>query len=224
MGLNGALKAEEFVCHVGSTEYQLAVEPGDCQLDYFLLADGEVQLYISLGDTVLPLAVGSTIRGRVLVKDAKWLLVKTKKTTLVAAQVFQAPRRLIDTNDRVPVAMHVPTAPPVDLRAMVDRLLAQKLEERGEYQVEMTNEDLEDLYPEDVDTEFGPGHVQLEEDDEIEEILHAERARRKAAAAAARKRREGSADPEDRSRRKAPASKDRDREEERREPAPTKKD
>jgi len=184
MALNGALKAAEFVCHTGSTEYELAVEPGDCQIDYFILADTEVQLYVCLGDKVLPLAVGTNLRGRILVKDARWLLLKApKKTAIVASQVFQSPRRLIDVNDRKPVAMHVPTAPPVDLRTMVDRILGQKLEERGQYQVEMTNEDLEDLYPEDVDTEFGPGHVQLEEDEDIYEEL----SRRKAARDAARK-------------------------------------
>lgn len=220
MSLNGALKAEEFVCHNGSTEYQLAVEPGDCQLDYFILADGEVQLYIALGETVLPLAVGSTIRGRVLVKDARWLMVRTaKKSTIVAAQVFQNPRRLIDTNDRKPVAMHVPTNPPVDIRQMVDRILAQKLEERGQYQVEMTNEDLEDLYPEDVDTEFGPGHVQLEEDEDIYEEL----ARRKAAKDAARKGRKGKGGAEAPAGGETPAPTNGGRSEERREsPAPKK--
>lgn len=221
MGLNGALKAGEFVCHNGSTEYQLAVEQGDCQLDYFILADAEIQLYVSLGDTVLPLAVGTTLRGRILVKDAKWLMVRTaKKSTIIAAQVFQYRRRLIDENDRKPVAMHVPAAPPVDIRQMVDRLLAQKLEERGEYQVEMTAEDLEDMYPEDVDTEFGPGHVQLEEDEDIYEEL----ARRKAAKDAARKGREGKGGAETPAGRKAPAAEGGGRPEERREPAPTKKD
>jgi len=221
MALNGALKAEEFVCHTGSTEYQLAVEPGDCQIDFYLLSDTEIQLYLSLGDKVLPIAVGTTVRGRLLVKDARWLMVKTgKKSAIIASQVFQNPRRLIDVNDRKPVAMHVPTAPPVDLRTMVDRIVGQRLEERGQYQVEITNEDLEDLYPEDVDTEFGPGHVQLEEDEDIYEEL----SRRKAARDAARKGSQGKGGTEAPAAGKAPAPTSGGGQAEPGKPAETKKD
>jgi len=221
MSLNLELRPSEFVIQNGATEYQLAVEPGDCQIDYFVLADAEVQLYICCGEAVIPLAVGTSVRGHLLVKDAKWLMLKTqKKSTIIAARVFQAPRRLIDVNDRKPVAMHVPTAPPVDLRTMVDRIVGQRLEERGQYQVEITNEDLEDLYPEDVDTEFGPGHVQLEEDEDIYEEL----ARRKAARDAARKGSKGKGGPETPAAGKEPASTSGGGKEEPGKPAETKKD
>lgn len=164
------IDAAEFEVKSGEAEYALELPSGDCQLDYRVFADGDVALYLSAGAKVVPLDVGTRLTGRVMVRDAKWLLVKpAKKSTQVAISVHHAARRLTEYNSGKPVAVFVPEPPKVDLKTMVSRILA----ERGEAppDIEFGPEDLADLMPDDVDTEFGTGFTQLEDDEDIADAL-----------------------------------------------------
>jgi len=170
------LSAEKFEFKSGADSYAIDLEDGDCQLDYLVLSDMQCAVYLGLGDKVLPIAVGTRVSGRLLVKDAHWLMVKPENPAAqVAIQVFHVARRVVDANDGKPVAVYVPTLPPVDLRAQVSRLVAQRLEETDSYLIDRDPPEL----PDDLDEEFGPGSVQLEDDDEIEEHLNALRKRKK---------------------------------------------
>jgi len=174
------LAADKFEMFSGKKEYAIDLEDGDCQLDYLVLSDCPCAVYVACGDKVLPIAVGVRCQGRVLVRDAKWIMIKPEKVSAcVAIQVYHARRRITDHNDGKPVAVYVPQLPPIDLRAQVNRLVAQRLEESDSYLIERDDPEL----PDDIDDEFGAGSTQLEEDEEIEEYLHAQRERAAAAKA-----------------------------------------
>lgn len=168
----------DFVQITGDTEHELHIPRGDQAIEYAVYSDTESWLYLHCESVVIPLAHGLSYSGRVLVRDAKWLLLRVaKKSAVVAARVASEERRLRDTNSGKPVATHVPAPPPLDVLAMARRLVGQKEDRGGEY---LTPEDLEEMFPDDVDTEFGPGHVQLEEDEDIEDAIQARRARKAA--------------------------------------------
>jgi len=174
------LDDKEFVVFCGEKEYVVPIPQGDVQIDYTVLADGPCAIYVAFGEKSVPLDVGHKLMGRLLVADVRWMMVKPeKKTTMVAIRVLHRERHLSDKNDGLSAVVQVPDREPYDVRAMVRRLVGQELDDaRGRT---YDGPELDELVPDDVDPEFGMGHVQLEEDDELEEILHDARARARAA-------------------------------------------
>lgn len=162
------LVAEQFEVYEGKKEYVVDLVDGDSQIDFHIRSDTDVAVYVALGDKVIPLGKGTVLKDRLMVKDVKWMMVvPAKQSAQVAIQVFQVPRTLKEVNDGKPVAVFVPEPPPIDLRAQVNRLIAQKLEQQGEYLVDPEDIDL----PADMDEEFGVGSTQLQDDDELEEMI-----------------------------------------------------
>lgn len=179
------LDPERYDVRMGEADYAVELGGGDRQVDYSILCDCECAVYIGAGkDKGIPIAVGTNVRGRVLVKEAQWLLVKpAKRTAVVAIQVMACERRIQDPVDGKPLAVFVPELPPINLMDHMRRLVGQKAEEEDIY-IQM---DEEDLFPDDIDAEFGSGSMQFEEDDEIAEVIENEiRARREAAEAGKR--------------------------------------
>lgn len=163
----------------GETEYELTIPRGDQAIEYAVYCDTEAWLYVHCESVVIPIAHGLSFSGRALVRDAKWLVLRVaRKTAIVAVRVASEERRLSDKNSGKPVATHVPAPPALDVLAMARRLVGQ----REDVPLEgFSAEDLEDLVPDDVDTEFGLGYTQLEEDEDIIDAVQAKRERDKAA-------------------------------------------
>lgn len=163
------MKADQYQVYQGEESYEVPLPKGDLQLDYEVMADGPVSVYLGLAGKVLPVDHGSKVSGMLLVCDAELVIVKpVKKATMCAISVYSAPRKLIDYNDGKPHTVHLPVPPVVNLQEMAMRLVGAKLEAPD---VDITPEELADMYPDDVDTEFGAGYVQLEEDEEIYDAL-----------------------------------------------------
>lgn len=165
------ISRDQFEVKTGETYYEVPLPAGDCQVDYTIMADGEVALYAGFEGKVVPIDHGTKLNGVLYIKDAEMLAIRTaRKGIAVAIQVFHAERRLTDINDGKPLAVHVPTPPKMDLQQMMMRMVGQKPEHQlGD--LELTPEEIQEQFPDDVDTEFGPGYVQLEEDEDIIDAL-----------------------------------------------------
>jgi len=167
------LTKDQFEVHTGDINYEVPLPKSDCQVDYSVMADGVVSLYAGFDGKVVPIEHGSKFHGVLLIRDAECLFLKTQdKATIVAIQVYHTERRLTEVNDGKPLAVHVATPPTINVQEMAMRILGQRLEgEAGD--IELTPEELAEMYPEDVDTEFGPGFVQLQDDEELYDALKA---------------------------------------------------
>lgn len=170
------ISKDQFDVKTGETYYEVPLPTGDCQVDYTILADGEVSLYAGFQGKVVPIDHGVKLNGVLFIKDAEMLAIRTaRKSIAVAIQVYHAERRLTDVNDGKPLAVHVPTPPTMNLQEMMMRMVGQKPEHQLA-DMELSPEEIQEQYPDDVDTEFGPGYVQLEEDEEIYDALKAREA------------------------------------------------
>lgn len=190
------LRASDFDVKTGDKEYVIDLEDGDLQLDYLFYCDRPFQLYIGMGDKVIPLGAGFTMQGRLRIKDARWLMLKTEKTAQLACQVFAQTVAITERLDYTPLVVSIAPPPSVDMRAMVSRLVGQALEEthgRGKQEVEI-DELVGDL-PDDVDPEFGPGFMDLDEE-RTESYIHAVRERQRAPQKRDAKRADGGSEEE----------------------------
>lgn len=171
------LRAEDYDVKTGEKEYVIELQRGDVQIDYVFYADKIVHLYVGLGVKVIPFGSGFCVQGRLRIKDGQWIMIKTMKEALVACQVFVKEITISETLDMTPSMVNMVPPPVVDMRAMVDRLVAQKLEDTyGKGRLEVEVDELLDDMPDDVDKDFGVGFMDMDEE-HTEQMIQKVRAR-----------------------------------------------
>lgn len=156
----------------GETQHLIDLPDGDCQVDYDIRADGECKLYWIVADdgVLIPEALGAFLKGRRRVRHLKGMAVRCSKSTRVGITVYHQQVQIVDPLNDEPVEIITPEMPPMSLAQMVGGLVAQELASRGVDDDQLDPEDIiEDMIesmPDDIDPEFGPGNMEL--DDEME--------------------------------------------------------
>lgn len=155
----------------GQSEYVIDVPDGDCQLDYWIMSDGWCTLYLSSDAHVMPLECGYSISGRCLVRGAKALIVKAAPTAAVAIRVFHSEATVADPIDDKPIAVAIPEPQQIPLSELIGRVVADRvraevaaLTGKEPEDLEVDVDDLLEDLPPDIDEEFGPGHMEMDDD------------------------------------------------------------
>lgn len=145
----------------GKEQYNVDLPDGDCQVDYSVCADGVVAAYVAAGSEVIPVAVGHLLRGRIRVRACCGFVVRADKSTVVGLEVYHSPITIDEKLDLTPVAIAEPNQS-IPLHMLIARGVREELSRRGGDDVEVDLEELD--YPEDVDEDFGFGHMEPDEE------------------------------------------------------------
>lgn len=150
----------------GKKEYLADIPDGDQQIRYDIRADGEVEVYLGAGDLGIPIGNGRHITGTLRVYDARFIIMRCAETTRVAASIRTAPITRREREDDTPVDISVPEPMQINLQAMVSRLVGEALAANNADTMIAVDDHIMGL-PDDVDPEFGPGFMEMTEDEEI---------------------------------------------------------
>lgn len=153
----------------GKKTYYVDVPDGDCQVNVDCRSNSPHTIYLHTSNDpkALPIVYASGNRettGRFNVAGLVGISIETTEKAVIAYKINHRERRMSDPINDYIVSLPVPP-PTVGLEELVSRAIAEKMEAlTGETNPQIDLEELlEDEYP-DVDSEFGPGAMEMDEE------------------------------------------------------------
>ena len=163
MKRNEIINPEKFDILTGENDYFIDLPDGDCQVKYHIRSDASVTLWACCEDKKrIPLETGNIIEGVLRIQRLKGLGISAAKKTVVAVQVYHREMKLIDPINDKPVEVAMPEPLRITLNDLVSRAVGDAL--RQQNQGEDVEIELDELFEDDIDPEFGYGHMEPDTD------------------------------------------------------------
>lgn len=173
---NRVVDVDTFTLKKGREKYEVDLPDGHCQIDYELYSDGPLVLFVVAGKSVLPLDRGHRLCGRSRVRDMKSLLIRPDdKSQIVAIRVYHKELKVLEPLDDTPVEIVEPEGTSMSIYDMVGRIVGEHLVQQGVAEEQVSIEELVEDLPGDVDAEFGPGFMEMDEEYEKKRAARVER-------------------------------------------------
>lgn len=158
----------QYVTGHGKTDYFVDVPNGDCQVQIDVRSSKPHTVYLHTSDDVAVAPVcyaqGTHTYATFNVAGLTHIRIAANKDAVVSYRVQHRLRKMADPiNDEI-VSLPVPP-PQIPLATLVSRAVGERLSElTGETNPQIDLEELIDDLPDDVDPEFGPGAMEMDEE------------------------------------------------------------
>ena len=159
-------------------QHEIDLPDGDVQMEYDIRSTGNVEMFLVAGEKLIPFDKGHKLRGIEKVRDVNGLVLRPeKKTQLIGVEIYLDTVTLGETGDDRPVEIAEPAPLTMSIHEMVGRVVGEAMSEATGVDKIDIGELVDDL-PDDVDPEFGPGYMEMDEDYEALREKRRERGKR----------------------------------------------